>query len=46
MNSDAEDAAKRMSLILKIAPKNQKQRKDLNVRNVFKREIYMYDEVK
>lgn len=40
-----DNAAKQKSLILKIAPKDENRRKNFNVRCVFIREIYMYDQV-
>lgn len=39
------DDTRKTSLILKIAPKDEMRRKTLRVRNLFLREISMYDEV-
>lgn len=39
------DDTRKTSLILKIAPKDVMRRKTLRVRNLFLREISMYDEV-
>lgn len=39
------DDTRKTSLILKIAPKDEMRRKTLGVRNLFLREISMYDEV-
>lgn len=44
-NCDDTDDTRKTSLILKIAPKDEMRRKTLGVRNLFLREISMYDEV-